>query len=353
MKVKKREIAIFSIAVMIVFIVIIAICDIMVSRNASGKIYNSHLLHKRYLTHSKIMKAPLFVLLSLILLSCLGCTTKQTSDSESLHTDSVFVYEFYKSINGIAIEDVEDLIRIDLQHLDSTYFVEYDSPINGYSVKAVLKDLSPICLNVYTALAYMWFTDSCSTRSILHPTFALNDSIAEQLKTRTVNKLNCNIIPDEYYNSNQLGQFQDVPFAFFDVDFDGEKELLLRHPFVGQRSRSTYSPFRLSSIDHNRFEADYIYASIDSAMMESDKYAHYPILDDMVQFDNINKTIILHASAGAWENEWHYYKDCKLIKKIVEYIDGGERKVKRIIYKGDKTIEIDITLDKGGSYSID
>ena len=73
----------------------------------------------------------------------------------------------------------------------------------------------------------------------------------------------------------------------------------------------------------------------------------------MVQFDNAYKTIILHESAGAWGNEWHYYKDCKLIKKIVEYMDGIKRKVKRITYKGDKVVETDIPLDKDGSYSID
>lgn len=192
-----------------------------------------------------------------------GCRGKQNyiSESDSTQSDSIFVNDFYKSINGLSIEDVEDLIRNDLQQLDSTYFVEYDSPINGYSVKAVLKDFNPTGLSYYTAYAYMWFTDSCSTRSILHPTFALNDSIAKQLKTRTVNKLDYEIKPNEYYNfkSNQLGQFSDVPFAFFDVDFDGEKELLLQHPFVGQRGRSTYSPFRLSLTDINRFEDDYIY----------------------------------------------------------------------------------------------
>ncbi len=297
----------------------------------------------------------LFILLGLMLLWCLGCTTNQTSYSDFSQSDSVFVYDFYNSINGIAIEEVGDLIKNDLQQLDSTYFVEYDSPINGYSIKAVLKVFKPLCLSTYTGYAYMWFTDSCSTRSILHPTFALNDSIAKQLKTRTVNKLNYNIIPNEYYNykSNQLGQFHDVPFAFFDVDFDGEKELLLRHPFVGQRMRSTYSPFTLSSSDYNSFEDDYIYGAIDSVMIESETYAHYPILDDMAQFDSTNKTIILHESAGAWGNEWHYYKECKLVKKIVEYIEWGEYKVKRITYRGNRSIETEIPLDKDGSYSID
>ncbi len=300
------------------------------------------------------MKLTALFIMLLALAVCFGRTNKQTTGSDFSQADSVLVYDFYKSINGISIEDVEDLIKNDLQQLDSTYFVEYDSPINGYSVKAVLKDFHFNVLSVYIAYAYMWFTDSCSTRSLQHPTFALNDSIAKQLKTRTVNKLDYTIIPNEYYKSNQLAQFRDVPFAFFDVDFDGEEELLLRHPFVGQRLRSTYSPFRLSSIDHNSFEDDYIYDSIDSVMIESDEYAHYPILDDGAQFDRTNKIIILDESAGAWGNEWHYYKDCKLIKKIVEYIDDwGERKVKRIIYKGGKTIETDIPLDKDGSYTID
>lgn len=301
------------------------------------------------------MKALSILLSCLLVTYCLSCKHNYTSESDYTQSDSIFVNDFYKSINRLSIEDVEDLIRNDLQQLDSTYFVEYDSPINGYSVKAVLKDFNPTGLSYYTAYAYMWFTDSCSTRSILHPTFALNDSIAKQLKTRTVNKLDYEIKPNEYYNfkSNQLGQFFDVPFAFFDVDFDGEKELLLQHPFVGQSGRSTYSPFRLSSTDINRFEDDYIYGAIDSLMIESDTYAYYPILDDMTQFDSANKTIILHESAGSWGNEWHYYKDCKLVKKIVEYIEWGEYKVKRIIYRGNKSIETNIPLDEKGSYSID
>lgn len=158
----------------------------------------------------------------------------------------------------------------------------------------------------------MWFTDNGSTRFLSHPTFALDDSIAQKLKTRTVNRLCYNAFLDRGYKSNQLGQFHDVPFAFFDVDFDGEKELLLRHPSVGQRSRSAYSPFRLSPIDDNSFVEDYVYAPIDSILMVSEGGGHGPILDDMAQFDSENKTVILHMSAGAWGNEWHYYKDCKL-----------------------------------------
>ncbi len=245
------------------------------------------------------MKSLFLFLLSLTLLWCWGCSTSQTSDSESSLSDSTFVVNFYKSINGLSLEDVEDLIKNDLQHLDSTYFVEYDSPINGYTVKAVLKDFKPIGLSLHTGYAYMWFTDSISTRSLLHPTFALTDSIAVQLKTRIVNNLDYEITCDDYYKS-KLGQFSDVPFAFFDVDFDGEKELLLRHPFVGQRGRSTYSPFKPSPSDLYSFEDDYPYSPIDSLLIESEKYVHYPILDDMAQFDRANRTIILHESAGAW-----------------------------------------------------
>ena len=298
-------------------------------------------------------RLPLFLISLLLFCACCNKDKHIKSEEFKNYTDSIFVYDFYKSIKGLSLEDIDDLISNDLRHLDSIFYIVYSTQINGYSVKAVLKDFHSVGMCVFTGYAYMWFTDSCSTRSLLHPTFALNDSIAKQLKTRTVNKLNYNITPDEYYKSNQLGQFYNVPFAFFDVDFDGEKELLLRHPFIGQRLRSTYSPFRLSAIDHNSFEDDYIYDSIDSAMIKSDEYAYYPILDDMAQFDNTNKILILHESAGAWGNEWHYYKDCKLVKKIVEYIEWGEYKVKRIIFHNNKSIETDIPLDTDGSYSID
>lgn len=77
----------------------------------------------------------------------------------------------------------------------------------------------------------------------------------------------------------------------------------------------------------------------------------------MTQFDSTQKTFILHLSAGYWGSEWHYYRvengESKLIKKIVEYIERGEYKVKRIICHGNKSIVTDIKTDKDGSYTID
>lgn len=40
-------------------------------------------------------------------------------------------------------------------------------------------------------------------------------------------------------------------------------------------------------------------------------------------------------------------------KKIMEYVEGDQHKVKRITYKGDREIETEVSLDEEGSYPID
>lgn len=59
------------------------------------------------------MRFTYWLLMFLTLGVCYGCTNKQTVCYALPQEDSVFVYDFYKSMNGISIEDVEDFITKD------------------------------------------------------------------------------------------------------------------------------------------------------------------------------------------------------------------------------------------------
>lgn len=272
---------------------------------------------------------------------CFGCTNKQTTGSDFSQTDSVFVYDFYKSINGISIDEAEPMIDRDNLEIDSTYFFEYTSPINGYIVKGIVKDLQQVSNINYSGYADLWFSDSISTRHILHSTFSLPDSVGVQLKTRKVNQLEYNLIHNENYNANELGQFSDVPFAFFDVDFDGEKELLLRHSLVGQRGISLYTPLQHTTLDTTLYDEIFIESSIDSSISESDEISYCLVLDDLTQFDINNKEIIMNLLVGLDGNQKIYFKVANrtaILYKIETFNKQWEQLVKRVTYTDTDTI---------------
>lgn len=287
------------------------------------------------------MKQLPFFLIILILLCAFGCGSKQSKQLCSYTTaDSLLVKSFYADMQGINSEEKARFIADALAELDSTYYIEFTSKINGYSVKAEVKSICA-CSGGYIGNAILLFTNDSITRTVFHPMFFLTDSIFNGMHTRRLNYVDYKIGNSDYYNSNQLGQFSDVPFAFFDVDFDGNKELILQHPFIGQRFRSAYAPLKESLSGANSFEEDYIYTPIDSFIMKSDEYAYYPILDDQTEFDYKNKEIIVSMSAGYAGSEKLYYKvnnRTPLLCRKEVYYCGYDTLAKRITYTSHDTI---------------
>lgn len=283
------------------------------------------------------MKYLPFFLIYLMLLCAYGCRGKQNyiSESDSTQSDSIFVNDFYKSINGLSIEEFEPMISRDILEIDSTYFIEYDFPINGYAVKAILKDLRQVSNIEYTGYAYIWFFNSNSTRFIFHPTFSLSDSVVAQLKVRKVNQLKYDLIRNDNYNINELGQFGNVPFAFFDVNFDGKKELLLRHSYIGQRGTSTYTPYQPSISDSTLYNEIFIGSPNDLSIDDSGEITYCLVLDDLTEFDVNNKEIIMNLLVGWNGNQKIYFKVANriaILYKIETFNKQWEQLVKRATY---------------------
>lgn len=297
------------------------------------------------------MKKLLYLSVAIMVVAC---GSRQQSNYDN-NADLSLIAEFYntyiQSKYGVDTVSIQDFIRKEAESLDSCYLIHYKQAINGYDIRMKVDSVSYIFSEI---ICNGNILISKGDNVILIPqlTVCFPDSLFSALNKHKINKLDFSINKESYYENLKyphLGEYSNSPFFFFDVDFDNEKELIMRVSGMGQRARNCYYPIALNWGDTCNWEwADNAISKINSR--------YYPF-DDMTQFDYAHKTFILHQSAGWWENEWHYYKyenrECNIVKKIVEYIECGKQKVKRITYQNNDSTTTNIPIDKNGSYSID
>lgn len=138
-------------------------------------------------------------------------------------------------------------------------FFIYSSKINGYNEDgqfSIGSDGSSDYQFNGCVYATLYFSSDSLTFQITHFTFRpFVEGFADSLKA-----FDC--IEIEYLKPNfpkpnriTLDSIHDLPFAFVDINFDGEKELLLANPGNGQKSISTYRAYLLPEIeDFNPFK---------------------------------------------------------------------------------------------------
>lgn len=92
----------------------------------------------------------------------------------------------------------------------------------------------------------------------------------------------------------------EEPFFFYDIDFDGKKELIVSEMFAGQRHRSIFRVYKLEE-DSETSVLEYDYSQI--------TYKEpYLFLDEASTVDRANKTIKINLSSGAALSETKSYK---------------------------------------------
>jgi hypothetical protein len=104
--------------------------------------------------------------------------------------------------------------------------------------------------------------------------------------------------PELKYDSNVLKRFYDfdVPFFFHDIDFDGNKELIVVLRSAGQRFSDIFKVYALK--DGNLVDKQEQITDI----------APYIEIDGLSTIDMRNKTINIHSSSGACDNSCRLYK---------------------------------------------
>lgn len=159
-------------------------------------------------------------------------------------------------------------------------FIKYKQPINGYTVKAMwLPYVSQDGTTGETGLTTLLHFKSADNE------FTINleaKHIIDTLCYKYPHLKDGDVLYWDYApkDSNEvLPKYS--PFSFYDVDFDGEEELLITNYLNGAKSYNTYSVYKI----HTYY-----------AELMKDEPFNY--LDNSAVFDSINKTIITTSTGG-------------------------------------------------------
>ena len=126
----------------------------------------------------------------------------------------------------------------------------------------------------------------------------------ERLKKRNINlKYN---FKDRTLSKTEFGNFgtTEVTFFFYDLNFDGVKELLLPQMNSGQRGVAIFKPFE--------YQNGKFYRSKNSFLRKKP----YSELDEMTTMDRKQKQIIMHCSGGYKDSYDVVYKVSKQNKRL-------------------------------------
>lgn len=170
-------------------------------------------------------------------------------------------------------------------------YIKYKQPVNGYTVKVLWMPYTDE--NGYTAEtgnAILYFESEDNHFYI--PTKCYRDTaIYSHTDLKDGDVLFWNYTPKK--KEEILSQYS--PFFFSDVNFDGEKELLINDYNGGSRGSNSYEVYKI-----HPYYADII-KEVPFADLEN----------DMTDFDSANKTIACHYSLSSFESITHIYKQVK------------------------------------------
>lgn len=192
----------------------------------------------------KIRNPGLAITFCLILLSLFGCN-RQTNPTIGTNKEYIIIPSGFENFGGKRI------------------FVSYNTPIEGYEVKAMVYADSAIATGYRALLDFS--KDGKSVSQIETTDFFLPEIKISDLK-------NGEVIRQEYEapsidNSEQikLGIFEKSPFFFLDIDFNGEKELILNKFLLGQRGMNAYKVMNINDpyLDYGTWQSNNPYGELD------------------------------------------------------------------------------------------
>lgn len=170
-------------------------------------------------------------------------------------------------------------------------YIKYKQPVNGYTVKVLWMPYTDE--NGYTAEtgnAILYFENEDNHFYIQTKCYR-DTAVYSHTHLEDGDVLFWNYTPKK--KGEILSKYS--PFFFSDVNFDGEKELLINDYNGGSRGSNSYEVYKI-----HPYYADII------------KEAPFANLEnDMTDFDSANKTIACHYSLSSFESTTHIYKQVK------------------------------------------
>lgn len=193
-------------------------------------------------------------------------------------------------------------------------YINYKQPIEGYRVKAKVKLPAESECRCYSLCgsAEIIFQKGGNSYTFYNPYFRI-----EGLKNGDFYDGDCFGIDYislsiDYSKPIKLGDvFENLPFVFFDIDFDGNKELVMVYSNQAQRTSDAYEVVATVDADYGDMRFDY---DRDIAFC----------LDGMSEIDFTKKTISLWHSMGIRDSYKTIYfvdKYTNIVKIIEESYD--------------------------------
>ena len=206
----------------------------------------------------------------------------------------------------------------EVKQLDSVQ-IEYANTINNYKVSVEWYPKTAACGhgNSVRGKGKMLFTHTTGSQfEVVHDNFYLIDLIPYNKKNGEPILSSQREFIIEYipYIDTTMFINTDLPFLFYDTNFDGKKELVLIHPCFAQRFRDYLAVYAINDQ----------YTLVDSTHQITDKYP-YRSFDSYSKFNKQDKTVTLHLSGGAATYEERIYKRNKKIDKLqLERVHGAD-----------------------------
>ena len=194
---------------------------------------------------------------------------------------------------------------------DSNIHVHYNQKVNGYDVSAkILVDSiqEEYFSDIVGREAVLTFRKGKHEMTVVNPCYADKNHTAESL----TNGMTIDYTPFEMSERNTFSG-NHSPFFFFDVDFDGEDELLVcLWEGMGYRGYHAYQAYKMNVSTHQL-----------SPMREEP----FDESNDYTEFDTINKTISILQGVGVKMGG----------KKVYGLVDGSLELIERVEYDWEHT----------------
>ena len=207
----------------------------------------------------------------------------------------------------------------DKEHTEDNIYVHvnYKQKVNGYDVSAsIITDSvrEEYFADIVTREAVLTFRKDNQKLTVLNPSYALKNFIGDTESFRKGMTIEAEYVPFKMSARNTLAGNQS-PFFFFDVDFDGEDELLVcLWEEMGYRGYHAYQAYE-TNVGSGTHQL--------TPMQE----APFNKLNDYTEFDRINKTISIPQGVGLKMEG----------RKVYGLVNGSLTQIGRVQYDWEHT----------------
>lgn len=282
--------------------------------DVQGEIVKNHLLNNK--NHTKVIKLSNdSLLLKSLSTQVLYANSKDTVPLDVagiVLKDEILLYSLAEKDCIVSLSNTKDSIQSQIDTIKTIpkkrkkkvdiaqefkdlnrprVYIKYKQPVNGYTVKVLWMPYTDE--NGYTAEtgnAILYFENEDNHFYIQTKCYR-DTAVYSHTHLEDDDVLFWNYTPKK--KGEILSQYS--PFFFSDVNFDGEKELLINDYNGGSRGSNSYEVYKI-----HPYYADII------------KEAPFANLEnDMTDFDSANKTITCHYSLSSFESTTHIYKQVK------------------------------------------